>query len=99
LRDDRTGPWTRRLDEQVDAVFFERLWDAVDRPPEEADPAWIREVLCSAEEILREAMHSVPLPSVRRYRALAKAEGLFYGAARKHFGEAGVLGGGKSDAA
>src|SRR5262249_13418133 len=27
LRDDRAFTWTRRLDELIDAIFFERLWD------------------------------------------------------------------------
>lgn len=98
LRDERTGVWTRQLDEQVDAIFFDRLWNAVDRPPEETDPEWGREIVTIARQILQEAMYSVPLPSVRRYRAMARAEGMFEGGARKHFGEAASIQGGKTDA-
>ncbi|MFI5394775.1 MAG: type I-E CRISPR-associated protein Cse1/CasA [Candidatus Binatia bacterium] len=79
------SPFTRALDEHVDTIFFERLFDDVDREPGEASRDFTRRVLHIAREILCEAIESVPLPAVRRYRAISAAEGIFEGTARKRF--------------
>lgn len=78
----------RRFDEEVDAIFFPRLWQALDQPAEEAEALWAQELIELGRQVLEDAIRSSPLPSVRRYKAIAQAEGLFSGLVRKHFPEA-----------
>lgn len=87
-RDDRPGVWTTAFDRQVDHIFFESLWGAVDRPVSEANVArqeWETELLKRARTILEEAIATVPIPMMRRYQAITASERLFYGCKRKHF--------------
>ncbi len=86
LRDERTRRWTTRFDRRVDEVFFARLWDDADLPPEEARERWTETLQELAWHALQAAIGSAPLPVARRYRAIARAEGLFNGAWRKHIG-------------
>lgn len=83
FKDERADSWLAAHDVDVDAVFFERLWADLERPPEEARRGWAKLVLDLARERLRAAMESAPMPSMRRYRAMADAERVFEGAARK----------------
>jgi CRISPR system Cascade subunit CasA len=85
LRDPRARVWSDRLDKRVDAIFFERLWqDAAPELAGETDRRWAEELVRLGREILEEAIRSVPLPSVRRYRAVAEARNRFEAGARKH---------------
>lgn len=87
-RDDRPSTWTASFDRQVDHIFFESLWGAVDRPVSEANAArqeWETELLQRARTILEEAIATVAIPMMRRYQAITTAERLFYGCKRKHF--------------
>jgi CRISPR system Cascade subunit CasA len=79
------SPFTRALDERVDAIFFERLFEDVNREPAEAARDFAGRVLAIAREILHEAIESAPLSAVRRYYAISAAEGIFEGTARKRF--------------
>ena len=83
--DDRPRPWTDLLDLKIDEVFFESLWEHLEQDLDEgqADGLWADAVLSLARQVLEQAMSAVPLPSVRRYRALAAAERVFFGAAKK----------------
>ncbi len=83
--DKRPDRWTAELDTRVDAVFFEHLWDDAELDDTAADVAWTRAVLALAREVLVGAFDAVPLPSMRRFRAVAAATRLFEGSARKHF--------------
>lgn len=83
FKDERGDRWLAAHDADVDAVFFERLWADLERPPEEGRRAWAKLVLDLARERLRDAMESAPVPSMRRFRAMADAERVFEGAARK----------------
>lgn len=91
FRDQRVQTWLRPLDRKVDQIFFPRLWESVEADlPEEADNRWTRETIALARGLLEEAIRSAPLPSVRKYRAIARAERVFNGATKKRFG--GALG-------
>jgi CRISPR system Cascade subunit CasA len=84
-KDTRVAPWLRSFDREVDAVYFNALWDDLELPPEQADRAWERRALGLAEAELARATQSAPLSAARRYRAIAAGERLFHAAARKHF--------------
>lgn len=91
LKDDRTQRWRRAHDERVDAIFFEALWDDAEvaaHDPNEAERRWLKRIVDLARDIFGDAVASVPLPSVRAYRARAIAERVFEGSARKHFAAA-----------
>ena len=87
-------PWLNRLDEIVDARFFDGLQTefeaaASDRPA--IRQAWLLNsndgVIDHARLLLREATASLPCPAIYRYKAQVNAEGLFEGRLR---GNAGV---------
>lgn len=83
--DRRPDSFVRRLENRVDREFFTALFDDVDQDPGEAMRAWVDRVLGFAREILDDAIRSAPYPSMRRYKAIAAAEAVFHGAARKKF--------------
>lgn len=83
--DKRPDRWTAILDSRVDAIFFEHLWSDAELDDTAADAAWLATVIDRARTVLTEAFDAVPLPSMRRFRAVAAARRLFEGAARKHF--------------
>lgn len=89
-KDKRMDTWSSCLDREVDRLFFPSLWACVDLDPPEARRIWAREVVKLARSILHQAMKSVPIPAVRRYRALAAAERSFEGGWRKHFPDLGL---------
>ena len=83
-------PWLNRLDEFVDARFFDDL-----QAEFESDDSgelgrirkeWLlddeRGVINRARKILQEAMEALPCPAIHRYRARANAESLFEGRIR-----------------
>ena len=84
------NPWANRLDEIVDADFFDALqieFDHNDRAERErARNEWLMNgkdgVVDHARYILDEAVDSLPCPAVHRYRARENAEGLFEGRLR-----------------
>lgn len=83
--DKRPDRWTADLDARIDAIFFPQLWeDAGVEDDLAADKLWLIAVLALARAVLNEAVDAVPLPSMRRYRAIAAADRLFEGAARRH---------------
>lgn len=85
----RAREWLDRLDEIVDATFFDLLQDEF----EEADAsrrldirhAWLLNdddhsgVINHARALLKEATDSLPCPAIDRYKARVNAEGLFEG--------------------
>ena len=80
---EKAGRWTRAFDAAVDDLFFEELWDSLDAEEEEARRQWQERLYRLAETQLRDAVSACPLPSIRRYRAVSRAEAIFYGSARK----------------
>ncbi|HEY3354845.1 MAG TPA: type I-E CRISPR-associated protein Cse1/CasA [Polyangia bacterium] len=85
MSDERPQPWLRRFDAAVDAVFFDRLWQDVDEDPEAADRRWAQLVCEFAQAELEAAIRSAPLSTANRLRAVALAEGRFFGARYRHF--------------
>ena len=86
----RANPWANRLDEIVDAGFFEDLQKEfdVDDPDERrrVRGEWLLGVIEDARRLVRDAQASLPCPAVWRYRARARAEGVFEGRVRGNNG-------------
>ena len=84
------NPWANRLDEIVDADFFDALqaeFEHSDRAERErVRNEWLMNgkdgVVDHARGILNDAVDSLPCPAVHRYRARENAEGLFEGRLR-----------------
>ena len=83
-------PWLNRLDELIDASFFDDLQTEFEAD-EEAERTRIRNewlmndddgVVDKARNVLRDASDSVPCSTIRRYKARVSAEGLFEGRIR-----------------
>lgn len=83
-------PWLNRIDEFVDARFFDDL--QVEFESDDKDERsrirkeWLldgeRGVVNRARKTLQEAMKALPCPAIHRYRARANAENLFEGRIR-----------------
>ena len=77
----RANPWANRLNEIVDADFFDDLQDEVESDATERDNVrkeWLRGVVDSAHGILRNASDSLPCPTVHRFKARVRADGVFW---------------------
>jgi CRISPR system Cascade subunit CasA len=78
-------PWTMAFDRRVDEHFFERLWEDADLDPDTAQATWGRWLFEQCRALLAAAIDATPFSGPRRYRAIAAAEGVLYGAAvNKH---------------
>ena len=81
------NPWSNKLDEIIDARFFEDLQDEFDSDDsderERIRKGWLRNgkdgVVDQAAEILRTAGNALPCPSVQRYKARVHADNVFWG--------------------
>lgn len=87
LDDPRTEPYLDALDDAVDRVFFDHLWNSLGQDSEKTETAWKTFVLDLAEQELERAIKISPLPAARRYRVISAAERWFHGLVRKHFSE------------
>ena len=84
------NPWANRLDEIVDAGFFDALQDEFERDDraerERVRNEWLMNgkdgVVDHARNILNEAVDSLPCPAIHRYKAREAAVGLFEGRMR-----------------
>lgn len=81
--------WLNRLDEVVDATFFEDLQDEFEANPVERESIrnrWLLNgndgVVDHARHLLQQATDSLPCPAIFRYKARVRAEGLFEGRIR-----------------
>jgi len=83
--DDRVRPFLDSFERAVDGRFFESLFQSVDLDPDEAARNWASELLEIARTVLDEAIRGVPVPSIRRFRAIAQAERAFERSSRKNF--------------
>ena len=83
-------PWLDRLDENIDARFFEDLQDEfeiVDQTERRGKSLeWQRWLVRQARETLQSAEDSLPCPTIHRYRARVRADGLFEGRIRGNSG-------------
>ena len=92
----KVDEWVNKLDELVDARFFEDLQTAfeADNPEERKriHNEWLINepekdgVVDHARKILSDALDSLPCPSIHRLKARASAEGLFEGRMRGNGG-------------
>ncbi|NBC26642.1 MAG: type I-E CRISPR-associated protein Cse1/CasA [Bacteroidetes bacterium] len=80
---EKVAPWINRFDSTIDQRFFEALWVSVEMDQEEARQQWSAILFEEAEKIYKEAERSTPITQLRRYRAISKARGMFYGQAKK----------------
>jgi CRISPR system Cascade subunit CasA len=86
---DGSDRWVRRFTREVDSIFFDAFWEALEseRPEEAMDAAWTHQLLALAGSILTEATGSVPIAGAHRYRILASVERAFQGSKKKAFPE------------
>ncbi len=84
-RDDDPDPWLRALEKDVDAVFFENLFEDIDKDEKAARLSWQNTLLELAKAQLEDAIESSPDSGARHYRAISSAESYFYGCAKKQF--------------
>lgn len=89
FQDKRVDPLTSRFDDDVDSAFFAMLFASFEAA-DERDPrdVWRYHLWTLAQRHFGGAVSSLPYPSERRWRALARAESILRGAARKHIPEA-----------
>ena len=83
-------PWLDRLNEIVDARFFEDLQDEfeIDDQSERREKSlgWQRWLVDESRNVLHDAEDSLPCPVIHRYRARVRADGLFEGRIRGNSG-------------
>ena len=92
MGDDHTGSkdvkrWVGRLlqqfDKQVDARFFGDLFGHF-LEPDGGLPAWVEWLIKQGQDVLKTAIDTYPVPTMRRYRLISQATGLYLGCAHKH---------------
>ena len=75
----------KRFDDRVDATFFDDLWREVEHEDGAAQGreriAWVKRLLHTAGDLLRDAETAAAHASRRRFRASVRAAGRLYGAA------------------
>lgn len=88
LKDERAAGWLQRLETTVDEIFFAKLWDAIeeDLDADQAAETWAATVFELAEDLLYEAIDSLPIPESRLFRAIAVAEKIFFGRRKARLG-------------
>ena len=78
----------RRLDAEIDADFFEALWDEIDKDGDEAQheerAKWVHSLLMLAFNLLQEAETATAIASRRRFRSEVRARATFWGAAHRN---------------
>ena len=84
----RANPWANRLDELVDATFFDDLQDEFEADDRDERSrirlAWQCNLVTSARGLLHQAEDALPCPTIQRYRA--RAESVFEGRVRGNKG-------------
>lgn len=85
FKDERINDFVALFQRRVDNDFFPRLWDAVNLDEETARKKWLEFLKSEAHQILEQAKEALPLPSSRKYKAIAFADSFFYGSFYKNF--------------
>lgn len=83
--DERAAPFVAAFEREVDRDFFPMLFQYAGTSPEDADAFWEDWLADRLRRTFDDAIDSVPLPTARRARAIAKAEQVLYGALRNQF--------------
>ena len=82
----RANPWANKLDEIVDADFFEDLQTEFEEAGEDERKRirldWQRTLVSDARGLLHQAEEALPCPAIQRYRARVRAESVFNGRIR-----------------
>lgn len=84
FREPHTAPWTERFDREVDAVFFEDLWDAAEMEDRDARHQWDRRLFELAREQLEHAVGAAPKTGATGWKAESRARLFFHALAHKH---------------
>ncbi len=84
-------PWLNRLDEIIDARFFDDLQEEFEAignvERDRVRNRWLKDsVVAKARNILHAAEDALPCPAIHRYRARVAADGLFEGRMRGNNG-------------
>jgi CRISPR system Cascade subunit CasA len=75
---EQVQPWIDAFDRTVDDHFFDHLWASVHaESDEEAERSWQVFLKEEAEKQFENAQEAVPLPDIRRWRALSAARSVF----------------------
>lgn len=88
MKDERVSKWLQRLDDEVDSIFFADLWKSIqtEEDPDEALENWCETVFALAEDLLDEAIDSLPIPESRKFRSISAAQRIFYGRKKARLG-------------
>lgn len=86
LKDNGTERWTSRLNDEIDRIFFQHLWQDAELSHADAHGRWIQVLMEVAQGIFEAAIREAPMAEARRYRTIAGAERVFWGSARKALG-------------
>ena len=86
----RANPWADKLNEMVDADFFDALQDEFEKESasdrERIRNEWLRGVVRHARSILRQSQDSLPCPAIQQYRARERSDSVFEGRIRGNDG-------------
>ncbi|NBC19216.1 MAG: type I-E CRISPR-associated protein Cse1/CasA [Bacteroidetes bacterium] len=76
---EQVQPWIDAFDDAVDDRFFEALWQTIEKQmsDEEAAQQWEALLFEEAVRQFEEAQEGVPLPDIRRWRAISAARSIF----------------------
>jgi CRISPR system Cascade subunit CasA len=76
--------WMRRYEQDADARFFVHLFEHMDKEEIESNLLWFKLMRSCAYTLLMEATHAAPIPSAKRWRAIAIAESMFHSSFYRH---------------
>lgn len=82
--DDRPNEFLDRLEHEVDAEFFPRLFADIESDVEARARSFETWLVALGRSVLERAMAGLPTATARRERAVAAAEARFFGGIRKH---------------
>ena len=86
----QANPWANRLDDFVDADFFDDLQEEFEAESkcdrDQIRRSWQRGVIRNARRLLRQAQETLPCPAIHRFRARARADSVFEGRIRGNTG-------------
>jgi len=88
FKDVRVKVWINQMDEDIDKIFWTRMWTHFALNEEEAYSLWIKELLGMAEKILFQAFAEIPMSSCKKYKSMASAHNMFQGRSRNYYPEA-----------
>ncbi len=75
----RLSSWTDAFNRAIDAVFFDRLWQAVELSQEQAARQWQQTLWDTALRVFEQAEAGLPVASIHYWRARTKARGILFG--------------------